>query len=200
MPATMYQKAQASGQAALRTAILDVASGLLVSEGTAALTMRRIASQAGASTKVLYTMFGSKEGLVAALREEGFARFERALSSVPQGDDPLAYLAELGRAYRNYALTEPNYYRVMFGGAAAGHPPTPHDHRAHVTFDFPVRAVRAAMDAGVLRVADPQEVGEVVWAALHGLVSLELAGHLDPRDGARRLEAMLAALAGSLLN
>lgn len=196
---TMYQKAQASGQAALRTAILDVASGLLVSEGTAALTMRRIASQVGASTKVLYTMFGSKEGLVAALCEEGFVRFERALNSVPQGDDPMAYLVELGRAYRNYALTEPNYYRVMFGGAGAVYPATPHDHRAHITFDFPVRAVRAAMDAGVLRVADPQEVGEVVWAALHGLVSLELAGHLDPRDGARRLEAMLAALAGSLL-
>jgi hypothetical protein len=77
----------------------------------------------------------------------------------------------------------------MFGGAVAGYLPTPHDHRAHVTFDL---AVRAAMDAGVLKVADPQEVAEVVWAALHGLVSLELAGHLDPRDGERRLEAMLA--------
>ncbi|WP_037568666.1 TetR/AcrR family transcriptional regulator [Phaeacidiphilus oryzae] len=195
-----YRKAQEAGQAALRTAVLDAASGLLGSEGAAALSMRRVAGSVGASTKVLYTMFGSKEGLVEALCEEGFARFEGALRAAVRSADPRTRLVELGHAYRDYALSEPHYYQVMFGArAVSGRRTDPGTHRSHITFDFPVRAVRAAMEAGVLKPGDPQQVAETLWAALHGLVSLELAGHLDPDNGARRLEAMLSALSGDLL-
>lgn len=33
--------------------------------------------------------------------------------------------------------------------------------------------------------ADPVEVAEVLWAAAHGVVSLELAGHFDEGADAR---------------
>src|ERR671914_2944683 len=70
--ATPYALAQRRGQEALRRALLDGASGLLVAEGPGALTMRRVAAVAGCSTTVLYTMFGAKEGLADALYREGF--------------------------------------------------------------------------------------------------------------------------------
>jgi hypothetical protein len=54
--------------------------------------------------------------------------------------------------------------------------------------------VRAAMDAGALRPGDPQAVAEVLWAAVHGVVSLELAGHFpDPEAGADRFRSLASA-------
>ena len=117
MSATAYQQAQREGQSAVRAAILDVAKSLLIGEGPAALTVRRISGEAGCSTKVIYTLFGGKDGLARALWLEGFARFERRLLAVPDGDDALARLRAGLDAYREYALEEPEYYRVMFQGA-----------------------------------------------------------------------------------
>lgn len=45
-------------------------SRLLTQEGSAALTLRRVATDAGCSTTVLYTMFGGKDGPAEALYRE----------------------------------------------------------------------------------------------------------------------------------
>ena len=58
--------------------------------------MRRIAAEADCSTTVIYTMFGSKEGLAEALYLEGFERVRRRLEAVPPRRDPLEYLQRAG--------------------------------------------------------------------------------------------------------
>ena len=85
-----YELAQRQGQDVLRRTLLDAASRLLVAEGPQALTMRRVAAAVGCSTTVLYTAFGSKDGLADALFLEGFQRLRRRLEAVPSGGDPLA--------------------------------------------------------------------------------------------------------------
>ncbi|MGW4381445.1 TetR/AcrR family transcriptional regulator [Kitasatospora sp. NPDC004531] len=199
-PSTPYQDAQRAGQSAVRTAILDHAIDLLVTEGPAALTMRRIAAGIGASTKVLYTMFGGKEGLADALYREGFARLRRAQQHVPPAADPLSALNALGAAYRAHALAEPAYYRVMFEQAVPGYRPGPEalaaaDH----AFDASVAAVRACIDAGVFAPGDAHEISKLLWAAAHGAVSLELAGHFPPESAARRFDALLTAVGRAFL-
>lgn len=92
MTVTAYQQAQRQGQGVVRDVILDAAKRLLVGEGPGALTVRRISAEVGCSTKVIYTLFGGKDGLSEALWLEGFARFERRLLEVPAHDDPLARL------------------------------------------------------------------------------------------------------------
>ncbi|MGW0753976.1 TetR/AcrR family transcriptional regulator [Streptomyces sp. NPDC002587] len=121
---TPYRDAQRVGHDAVRATILDRAIHLLVAAGPAALTMRRIAADIGSSTKVLYTMFGGKEGLIDALYREGFARLRRAQESVPDSTGPLAHLNALGTAYREHALSEPAYYRVMFEQSVPGFRPS----------------------------------------------------------------------------
>src|SRR5918993_359272 len=140
---TPYERAQHKGQEALRRALLDAASGLLLEEGPGALTMRRVAGAGGCSTTVLYTMFGGKEGLADALYREGFERLGHPL-----------------------------------GVAGA-------------SLEVLTQAVRAAMEAGMLRAGDPRAVAEVLWAAVHGVVSLELAGHFpDPDVAADRFQTL----------
>jgi hypothetical protein len=54
------------------------------------------------------------------------------------------------------------------------------------------------MDAGALRPGDPQAVAEVLWAAVHGVVSLELAGHFpDPGTAAERFGTLGLCLLSS---
>ncbi|MEV7543110.1 TetR/AcrR family transcriptional regulator [Streptomyces sp. NPDC089915] len=200
MTATLYQDALRAGQEAARAAVLDRAIGLLVTEGIPALTIRRIAAEIGASTKVLYTVFGGKEGLIDALYQEGFARLRRAQEQVPRHPDPFAHLRDLGTAYRAHALAEPAYYRVMFEQAVPGYRPAAESLAlAEEAFGVSVTAVGACVEAGVFRPGDAREISKLLWAAAHGAVSLELGGHFPPDTAARRYEALMAAVAGAFL-
>ncbi|MER7467064.1 TetR/AcrR family transcriptional regulator [Streptomyces sp. NPDC097981] len=198
---TPYQDALLRGQEAARAAVLDCAIGLLIADGPAALTMRRIATEIGASTKVLYTMFGAKEGLADALYREGFARLRRAQEQVPHSPDPLTRLDRLGAAYRRHALAEPAYYRVMFEQAVPGYRPSAASLAvAETAFDTSVAAVTACIDAGVFRPGDAYEISKLLWAAAHGAVSLELAGHFPPDTADRRYTALMTAVCHAFLS
>ena len=194
--ATPYELAQRHGEV-LRRVLLDAASRLLMAEGPQALTMRRVAGAVGSSTTVLYTMFGAKEGLADALYREGFERLRRRLAAVPDHGGPLARLGAMAHAYRDNALAERAYYGLMFQQAIPGFQPSPASlEAARASLEVLGRAVVAAMDAGELERGDPQAVAEVLWAAVHGAVSLELAGHFpDPEAAADRFKTLASAAA-----
>jgi AcrR family transcriptional regulator len=183
--ATPFARAQQTGQQALRRALLDAAGRLLAEAGPQALTMRRIAAEVGCSTTVLYTMFSSKEGIAQALYTEGFERFRRRLERVPDDGSALDRLGAMGDAYRENALAERNYYGVMFGQPIPGFTPSAESiEAARTTLSMLTAQVERCMDAGVLRRQNPWAVAEVLWAAAHGAVSLELAGHFGDEASA----------------
>jgi AcrR family transcriptional regulator len=195
MEPTPYAEAQRQGQEALRRALLDAASGLLLEEGPGALTMRRVAGAVGCSTTVLYTQFGGKEGLADALYREGFERLRRRLEAADGGLDPRARLGALAEAYRGNALAERGYYGVMFQQAIPGFQPSPASLAvAGASLEVLATVVLDAMEAGLLRPGDPRAVAEVLWAAVHGAVSLELAGHFpDPEVATDRFRTLASA-------
>ena len=73
---------------ALRGELLSVASGLLASGGSAALTTRAVAAGAGSSLAAVNELFGGKAGLVRAIFAEGFVRLADDLSALRPGGDP----------------------------------------------------------------------------------------------------------------
>jgi AcrR family transcriptional regulator len=198
-------RARQQNQETLRRALLDTASHLLATEGPQSLTMRRVAAAAGCSTTVLYTAFGGKDGLADALYREGFERLGRRLAEATNAlahpDDPLAVAAALARAYRTHALEDRNYYGVMFQQTIPGFVPSP-DSLAigNATLAALVEAVRASIAVGLLVPADPEAVAEVLWAAAHGVVSLELAGHFpDPETAEARYRMLTRAALAAFL-
>ncbi|MEU0571644.1 TetR/AcrR family transcriptional regulator [Nonomuraea sp. NPDC005983] len=175
----------------LRSKLLDVAVNLLVSEGPESLTMRRIATEAGYTTTVIYTMFGNREGLAEALYLEGFERFRRFLESVPQRRDPFEYLTALGPAYRQACLSEPGYYSLMFERAIPGFEPSERARTlARAALNILDRVIADCISAGYLVPTQPRKIADALWAAAQGAISLERAGHL--RDG-RTYEAVTTA-------
>lgn len=195
----VYARAQARGQEVLRASLLDVAAQLLAAEGPAALTMRRIATEAGCSTMVLYKHFGSKEAIAAALYLEGFARLKRHLDAVPQNPDPAEHLAALGRAYRENALAEPNFYDVMHGPGIPGYTPDAEaTQAANQSLAVLRQAAQTCIDTGVFRPdTDATEITEVLWAAAHGIISLERAGHIPPTTAPDRYRTLTTAAAAT---
>ena len=179
----------------LRASLLEAALRLVASEGPQALATRRLAAEVGVSTTAIYTLFGGKDGLVEALYLEGFERLRLALEEVPTTPDVLADLEALGWTYRRVALADPDLYAVMFGRAITGFaPPSESVSRSKRSFRVMVEAVERCMSAGVMRRADAVEVADVLWAAAHGMVSLELAGYYpDPATAERRYRAALVA-------
>lgn len=171
----------------VRSALLDAAGEILAGEGPSALTTRRVSAAAGTTTQSIYTLFGGKEGIVRAMYREGYARLATRMRRVRATDDPLHDLLELGRAYRAAALASPNFYDVMFGRPVPEFTPDEDDLAiAQGTRDVLAAAVRRVVDAGLLQPGvDADDVAQWLWAVVHGLVSLELAGALDlgPKRG-----------------
>jgi AcrR family transcriptional regulator len=180
-------------------AILEAASRILTEEGAAALTVRRIAAEAGCSTMGLYSRFGGKEGVVDELYVEGFEHLAAGLNAMVDTDDPVQDLRTCGRAYRDTALKHATHYMVMFGGAVPDFVPSKASFGvAHQAFDRLVSRVQRCIDIGAFK-GDAPQIAEVWWGAMHGLVMLELVG-ISPVKGDpgerfdRLLDTLLAGL------
>jgi AcrR family transcriptional regulator len=131
----------------------------------------------------VYNHFDSKNGIIDALFVQGFERLREALAGIADTHDPHEALREAGRRYRALALAHPKVYGLMFLRTLPGYEPS---ERALVVaggaFEALVAAVRRAMSAGVIAEADPDETARIIWANVHGWVSLELLGIGDDVD------------------
>lgn len=177
---------------ALRATLVELASETVAVGGGRALSLRTLASAAGTTTAAVYTLFGSRDGLLRAVVEEGFRRFADRLATVPRSTDPGADLFALGLAYRANALANPHFYRVMF--AAVEDPAHSADVFTSPTFVVLREAVARLPEAA--RPGGAEEVALRLWAVVHGLVSLELAG-LMPGTAQERAARYATALRAS---
>ena len=156
--------------------MLEAAWDLLTTEGPAALTTRRLAERAGTSTMSIYSRFGSKDGILEELYEQGMRMLETELAAVPEGPDIRARILDLGSAYRRFAVANPGLYALMFERPVPGFDPSAEARLGALsrTFGILVAAVGQAHGDGLIRSADATETSYLFWTALHGMVSLEL--------------------------
>ena len=157
--------------------LLASAVDILETDGPDALSVRRIAADAGVATMGVYNHFESKNGVIEALFMQGFEQLRQALAGIADVLDPYEALREGGRRYRALALAHPKVYELMFLRTVPGYEPS--DHALEVAaraFDALVAAVQRAMAAGVLARAEPTETAQIIWSNVHGWVSLELMG------------------------
>ncbi len=166
--------------------LVDEAGRLLATEGPQALTLRRVATEAGTSTMAVYSLFGDKDGLLSAMYVEGFRRLVTALRTVPWTDHVGSDLRELGLAYRCAALASPHLYELMFGHPVPGFRAGAEGREAAESAFEPLRAgVARCIEAGAVTGADAVQVALHLWAIAHGMVTLELSGWLDDLVGDR---------------
>ncbi len=154
-----------------RETLLDAALRLVAERGPGALRIRDVAAAAEQSTMGVYTHFGSKQGLLEQLYLQGFRRLEERLDSVASGGEGRRELLAFALAYRAFALDNEALYGLMFERAAPDFVPSDASRLAGLS-TFEMLATRVA----ALRpdLTDPAPDAHLLWATMHGLVSIEL--------------------------
>jgi len=161
-----------------------------------ALSVRRVAAMVGTTTRAVYSLFDSKEGLVAALGVRAFDLLRAGIETLPATDDPAADLVEAGVVvFRHFALRHPALYRLAVQRVAVS---------PDIAWEFFGAAEQAlnGLQERVARLADARQLRmrplhEAVWAfqaLCEGLAALELRCALPPDDGERLWRDALAAL------
>jgi AcrR family transcriptional regulator len=93
-------------------ALLNAAEHIAEHEGLAALSVRRVANDIGTTTRAVYSLFGSKEGLVVALGARAFDLLGAMVAALPKTDDPAADLVQAGLVFRRFARDHPALFRI----------------------------------------------------------------------------------------
>jgi len=193
-----------------RDKILDAARELFLSEGYERVSMRKVAERIEYSATAIYVHFADKEALFRELCHQDFARLAASFQSQPLPPDPVERLKHIGRIYIEFGLQFPNHYKLMF---MTPHPPAELDERGCAIKGNPEvdayallkQTVEQAIATGRFRreFRDPELVSETLWAAVHGVISLEIAKHCDEwvewRPLERRTQAMLDAVLRGML-
>jgi AcrR family transcriptional regulator len=164
---------------AFRGKAVAAATRLFAERGYRGVTLRSLAKELGVSPMTPYRYFENKEELFAMVRTEAFRRFADAQREAVAGiEDPEDALRMLGRAYVSFALDEPDAYHIMFEllQAPAGTYPELEAEQARA-FSYLHAAVQASVEAGILE-GESLRRAHYLWAQIHGLVSLHLAGKL----------------------
>ena len=161
----------------MEAALLASAAEILEAEGPDCLSVRRIATAAHVAPMGVYNHFDSKSGIIEALFVQGFERLGEALAGIADIQDPYEALREGGSRYRALALAHPMRYQLMFMRAIPGFEPgLTALEVCSGAFDALVAAVQRAMTAGVIADGSATETAQLIWANVHGWVSLELLG------------------------
>jgi AcrR family transcriptional regulator len=159
----------------VRERLVESATELFATRPLESITIRALAAAAGTATAAVYTLFGSKDALIAEVRNRAVAGLFHDLAAVRTSDDPLADLYALAVAYRRWGREHANLYMALFGGVQTFDP------SGAVGTDDPVRPLLQAIDRALkasMLTGDATCIALSLWVTLHGLVTLELAGAL----------------------
>jgi len=163
-----------------RDEILDTARNMFAIQGYDGVTIRKIASEIGCSPGTIYLHFAGKAEIFETLCEETFSKLSERLTAIARDDDdPVECLRRGCRAYISFGLEHQSHYLVTFVMARKSAimqdvgADRPNIAAAGMRcFENLHRMVKRCADGGQLRVNNADEVSQVIWTSLHGLVSL----------------------------
>jgi AcrR family transcriptional regulator len=100
----------------LREALMKAALDLIAAKGPAGFTFAEAARAAGVSPAAPYRHYRDRDALMADVARRAFDAFEAKLNQAWGGGAPDAFTAfeRVGRAYLDFARTEPAQYSAMF--------------------------------------------------------------------------------------
>ena len=139
------------------------------------LTVREVAHRVGVSHAAPYRHFKDKSELVKAVVERGFELLQQTMEEevVTAGEDPLARFAATGRAYFEFGLKYPAYYRVMFSGDLLNPEGGKSlQHTSYAAFEQMKASMVQCQSLGILPKSDPSLQAVWIISTVHGYLSL----------------------------
>ncbi len=185
-----------------RQDLIRVATDILEKEGFQALTLRRLATEAGISRSTPYLYFEDKADLLDKVCVATF-RYLMSLcrDAMAPEDNILSKLTALGRCYMEFGVQRPVLYRLIFAPENPDDEISPDVQKIADEYrSISESAMQEAFDQGLFTYP-PERLGPVLWASMHGLLGLRWAGHLSEEEAYNRVrEDMEMILAVGFLN
>ena len=165
----------------LRNTLIETGLKVLTEQGEQALSMRKLAKQAGVSHNAPYMHFADKEALLAAIAEEGFHILTNAVDtavSTTEGDW-YQQLQNGSWAYVNFALEHPSHLQVMFRSF---------DHEKYPSLieasTNALTRLQQIIDEGqqlkMVKDGNSRQLATCVWSLLHGMATIMAGGKMPP--------------------
>ncbi len=194
----------------LQEAIKETAWKLIAEFGAPALSLRAIARALSITAPAIYNYFPDRDALVTALTIDAFTSFgdfQLKARDTFSPEKTLERFHAIGLSYRSWALAYPQRYQLIFGTPIPGYekpqmkilPSAARSISALVSViedllvadrliveNFPaIPSGYAAQLSAMNIITDTchsisHGVSMIVWSRVHGLVSLEIGGHLPP--------------------
>lgn len=168
----------------LREELLRASLHLIETEGLAAVSLRRVAREAGVSPGAPYHHFSDRAALLAAISTRGFEQLgAQLISAREQADGPRDAIIRMTVAYVEFARASPGYFRLMFR-------PELHQPEKHPETEAAGDAAYAVLEdiiddatrTGGLPPEDAETLALSLWSLAHGLASLTVDGKLELRS------------------
>ena len=162
-----------------RAALRAATERLITQGGVAAFSVRSAADLAGTTTRAVYSLFGSKDGLlIDAMAQGAFEYLVEGIDALSETDDPVADLVAVGvPVFRGLVCEHPALYRIAFQrivpGFRAGPEVTAARRRAWGRLTAKVQRLE---DTGLLDHKPVAEAAMEFNAMLEGLANAELRG------------------------
>jgi AcrR family transcriptional regulator len=190
----------------LREALIAAGVRLARRGGPSAVVVRAASREVGVSHNAAYRHFANQEDLVAAVAQQcmtklGLLMIERVGQVRARGAVPRARarLGATGRAYIDFALAEPGWFRTAFSAAEPHAAPTRTTAQDPGTNPYLLLAARLDELVAVGDLSPEARDGAeyAAWAGVHGIASLLLDGPLRVLPGPeaeRAIDAVLGAI------
>jgi AcrR family transcriptional regulator len=169
-----------------RAHIISAARRIAEIEGWPSVTVRRLSDEISYSQPVLYSHFGSREGILAAVAVEGFEELGLALEKVRRRVIRRRAVEAVASAYLEFAAASPALYEAMFSLGLT----VPFDDTATpgaLRFAF-----AQLMELFGGRSPEREVLAELFWASLHGIAELTRTKRLPEIRQRERLKAVVA--------
>jgi AcrR family transcriptional regulator len=178
-----------------RAEILKAAEQIFVVDGYEGATIRKIADEVGVSSTCLYMHFRDKDQILLEICTAALEELLAVNSEISGLQlSPVERVRMMLRAYVDFALRNPNAYRLIFCSPSAvgpeGKTVASHELGTQCAERFS-SVVREIAAEGRLKTGDPQTVTRALWAACHGLAALMITKPSFDWDPAERMTEVL---------
>jgi AcrR family transcriptional regulator len=183
------------GKLRRRRAIIEAAYHIILKDGDAGLTMRRLALQAGVSPTTPYNLFGSKESVIRAVFDEDFANFERQYRA-KAGANELARIFDVIDFSFDAFAERPNLYIALFR-TLEGARESEVRSSEWLRTAFLTGIVEDAIAAGYVATRHKQLLAMTIVRIFRSVILEWVAAEISLGDAHRQVGAGIAMLLGS---
>jgi AcrR family transcriptional regulator len=178
----------------LREALVEAGVELAAEQGSEAVVLREVARRVGVSHNAAYRHFADRNALLLAVSARAMSTFGQLMAdridAAATGSGAAAALARLeacGRAYVEFAVTQPGLFRIACAWSLGAVEPDS-------DIDHPYTQLSQRLDelvtVGAITPARRKNAEIAAWSAVHGFAMLILDGPLGDVPEAVRAEGL----------